>query len=108
MKIFAQHARKDKVSLFLKPTNEEGFNPPLLCALRKAINTHHKITPLHIEGKSGNVIMHYSRPTDKPPDTLSSFGRLFLHHHTHITSCDGCKKRNNLCDMIQAWANAQK
>ena len=108
VKIIAQYARKDKVSLFLTPNEEEEFNPALLCALRKAINTHHKVTPLRIEGKNGSVVMHYRRPAEKPPDTLAAFGRLFLHHHTHITSCDTCKKRNGSCDMVRACESAQQ
>lgn len=108
MNIIAQYARKDKVSLFLTPGEEEEFNPALLCALRKAINTHHKVRPLYIEGKNGNVVMHYRRPVDKSPDTLVAFGRLFLHHHTHITSCDGCKKMQHSCDMVEVCEIAQK
>ncbi|MBI5817228.1 MAG: hypothetical protein HZB09_02260 [Candidatus Yonathbacteria bacterium] len=107
VQIIAQYARKDKVKLYLTP-GEGGFNPPLLCALKKSISTHLRINPLSIEGNNGNIIMAYNRPTDKAPDTLVAFGRLFLSQHTHITSCDGCNKKKNSCNMTKICEDAQK
>ena len=108
MQIIAQYARKDKVKLYLSPSDGREFNPPLLCALKKSIFTHHRVSPVSVEGKNGNVIMAYNRPTNKAPDTLADFGKLFLSQHTHITSCDGCKRRNNSCDMVRICEDAQK
>lgn len=107
MEIIAQYARKDKVTLYLKP-GEGGFNPPLICALKKSILTHHRVSPVSVEGKNGNVIMAYNRPTNKAPDTLADFGKLFLSQNTHITSCDGCNRRNNVCNIIKVCEDAQR
>jgi len=107
VKLSCQYKWKNKVLLYLSPTGEEEkFNPALVCALKKAIQTHHGLKPQKVEGGVKNVILYYSRPVDKAPDTLAQFGREFLYRHAHIHShshsCIECKKRMGDCEVVRA------